>query len=301
MRNLADLAASTSISRRVVLASAAGTVAAACLGDADAAPAETPWIWDCHTHLAGVTGTAAERAKQLLEAAERLSIERLVVFMGTHWSADPDPADLRRQNDDVLAALAAAPDRLFGFVYLNPKYPAESLAEIERCVAHGPMVGVKLWIAASCDTPAIDPLVRRAVELMVPILQHAYFRLGGNRPGESSPSDVAALARRHPEARFIAAHTGGDWEQGIRAIRELPNVYAETSGFDPTSGMVEMAVRELGAPRVLFGSDAGGRSFASQLAKVESADLPAADRRRVLRGNLEALLAPALRTKEAQR
>jgi hypothetical protein len=39
-------------------------------------------------------------------------------------------------------------------------------------------------------------------------------------------------------------------------------------GFDPTAGVTEMAVREVGAARVLYGSDAGGRSFASQLAKV---------------------------------
>ncbi len=35
-----------------------------------------------------------------------------------------------------------------------------------------------------------------------------------------------------------------------------------------------MAVRELGAERVIYGSDAGGRSFASQLAKVYGADVP---------------------------
>src|SRR3712207_6583780 len=35
-----------------------------------------------------------------------------------------------------------------------------------------------------------------------------------------------------------------------------------------------MAVRELGAERILYGSDAGGRSFASQLAKVTGADDP---------------------------
>ena len=35
-----------------------------------------------------------------------------------------------------------------------------------------------------------------------------------------------------------------------------------------------MAVRELGAERVIYGSDAGGRSFATQLAKVHGADIP---------------------------
>ena len=61
--------------------------------------------------------------------------------------------------------------------------------------------------------------------------------------------------------------------------------------------MAEMAVRELGAERVLYGSDAGGRSFASQLAKVYSADISLEAKRLILRENLRRLLAPALKAK----
>jgi predicted TIM-barrel fold metal-dependent hydrolase len=64
--------------------------------------------------------------------------------------------------------------------------------------------------------------------------------------------------------------------------------------------MVEMAVRELGPDRVIFGSDAGGRSFASQLAKVTSADLPDADRRLILGDNLRRILQPIMRSKGMQ-
>ena len=54
--------------------------------------------------------------------------------------------------------------------------------------------------------------------------------------------------------------------------------------------MVEMAVRELGAERVVFGSDAAGRSFASQLGKVYGADVPLAAKRMILRDNLRRLV-----------
>ena len=116
-------------------------------------------------------------------------------------------------------------------------------------------------------------------------------------PGESNPADLAELAARHPDASFICAHTGNDWERGIRAIRAAKNVCAEFCGSDPTAGFVEMAVRELGAERVSYGSDAGGRSFASQLAKVYSADLPEATKRLILGGNLRRLLRPILEKK----
>jgi predicted TIM-barrel fold metal-dependent hydrolase len=58
-----------------------------------------------------------------------------------------------------------------------------------------------------------------------------------------------------------------------------------------------MAVRELGAERVLYGSDAPGRSFASQLAKVHGADIPEDAKRLILGENLKRLLTPILRDK----
>jgi predicted TIM-barrel fold metal-dependent hydrolase len=61
--------------------------------------------------------------------------------------------------------------------------------------------------------------------------------------------------------------------------------------------MVEMAVRELGAARVIYGSDAGGRSFASQLAKVRGADIPDGAKTLILRENLRRLLKPILSAK----
>jgi predicted TIM-barrel fold metal-dependent hydrolase len=255
-------------------------------------------IWDVHTHLSGVPGDTPEaRLGRLLEYADRLGIARLCVFMGMSWSEDPSPEILRRDNDDVLRALRHYPDRAFGFVYLNPRHTQASLDELNRCVRDGPMVGVKLWVAQHCNEPTLDPIVARATELKVPVLQHAWEKITGNLPGESTPSDVAELAARHPPATIICAHTGGNWERGIRAIRPYPQVYAEICGSDPTAGFTEMAVRELGAERVLYGSDAGGRSFASQLAKVLGSEISDHDKRLILAGNLKRILEPILREK----
>jgi len=148
-----------------------------------------------------------------------------------------------------------------------------------------------------CNEPALDPIAARAAELKAPILQHTFWRTGEPIENESFPADVAELAARHPEAKLICGHTGGAWERGVRAIRSQPNVWADICGSDPTAGMVEMLVRELGAERVLYGSDAGGRSFASQLAKVQGADIPAESRRLILGDNFRRLLTPILRSK----
>jgi uncharacterized protein len=255
-------------------------------------------IWDVHTHLSGVDGrTPDERMANLLRFADRLGVERVCLMMGYPFLADPTPDQLRQQNDQALQALAHYHDRAFGFVYLSGNHPAASLRELDRCVKDGPMVGVKLWIARRCHEAELDAIVKRAAELKAPILQHTWFKARGNLPGESNSLDLAALAMRHPTASFVCGHAGGDWPLGIRAVRGRPNVAVETGGGDPTTGFVEMAVRELGADRVLFGSDAGGRTFASQLAKVQGADVPDAAKRLVLKENLKRLLAPILAAK----
>jgi len=133
--------------------------------------------------------------------------------------------------------------------------------------------------------------------LKAPILQHTYMKITGNLAGESTPMHLAELARRHPHAPLICSHAGADWEQGIRAIREAKNVVIDVAGFDPTSGAVEMAVRELGVERIVFGSDAGIRTFASQLGKVMGADIPDSSRKLILSGNLKRMLTPILKSK----
>ena len=220
-----------------------------------------------------------------------------MLSLGYPLLENPSPEQLREENDQVLRALRHRPDRTLGFVYLNPNHLAFSLQEYDRCVRDGPMVGVKLWVARRCNAPEVDPIVERAVRMNVPILQHTWLKVSGNGPGESTPSDLAELATRHPRASFIDAHTGGDWELGIRALRPARNVSTCIAGFDPTAGCVEMAVRELGAERVIYGSDAAGRSFASQLAKVMGAESPESARRLVLGANLQRLLAPVLKAK----
>jgi predicted TIM-barrel fold metal-dependent hydrolase len=255
-------------------------------------------IWDIHTHLHGIDGrTPEERMAALIRFADRMGVERVCLSMGYPFLTDPTAAQLREQNDQVLRALAHYHDRAFGFVYASGSHPDASVRELDRCVKDGPMVGVKLWVARRAGEKELDPIVARAAELNAPILQHTWFKAGGNLPGESTPLDLAALATRHPKAALVCGHSGGDWQLGVRAIRGNPSLYTETGGSDPTTGFVEFAVKELGADRVLFGSDAGGRSFASQLAKVQGADVPDDAKAMVLGGNLKRLLGPILKAK----
>jgi predicted TIM-barrel fold metal-dependent hydrolase len=256
-------------------------------------------IWDDHCHLGSVPGdTPEERMTALIRWADRLGIERLLLSQGYCAELHPTPDQFREENDRVMAAVRRFPDRSYGSVYLSPAYPEFSVREFNRCVRDGPMVSIgEVEADKPCSVPEMDLIVERAASMKVPILQHTWLKAGGNEPGESTPYDVVAIARRHPEVQFVCVHTGGDWERGIRIIRDTKNVSAEIAGSNPTSGFVEMAVRELGAERVIYGSDVGGRSFASQLGKVLGAEIPDSAKELILGGNLRRLLAPVLRAK----
>jgi predicted TIM-barrel fold metal-dependent hydrolase len=294
------------LDRRTVIKSlVAGAFAAGVELDAEKSAATSKLdyrfrIWDVHSHLESLPGdTPEERMEILVRHMDRLGIERLILSQGFgEYMSHPAPEQVRQENDRVMRAVQHFPHRAYGSVFLSPDNVDFSLQEFDRCVRDGPMVSIgEVQTDVRCNSAALDPIVERAISLKVPILQHTWIKAAGNEPGESTPYDLVELAKRHPQAQFICGHTGGNWELGIRAIRDMKNVYAEIAGSDPTSGFTEMAVRELGAERVIYGSDVGGRSFASQLAKVVGAEIPDSAKELILGGNLRRLLQPILHAK----
>ena len=247
-------------------------------------------IIDCHVHLLQGSGSVQERADSLLHYADKHGIDKLVVSLGGNLQAQPTADDLRAANDFVFSAQAHRPDRIIGFTYASPAHPEVSVAEIDRTIVNGPFRGVKMLCCRLCDDPGADPIAARAGELGVPILQHTWIKADGNDPTESHPQNLANLARRFPGTQLIMAHSGGNWQMGIRIIRHVRNIAVDVCGGHPEQGQVELGVQLLGAERVIWGSDASGRSFASQLAKVVGADISNADRALILGGNIARMM-----------
>ena len=66
------------------------------------------------------------------------------------------------------------------------------------------------------------------------------------------------------------------------------------SGFDATAGFIEMAVRELGAERIVFGSHLPSRSLGTELGKIIGANISDSHRKLILGENFRNLLNPIL-------
>ncbi len=261
-------------------------------------------IWDSyftpsHAHP-GPDGSSRLIAdiERCLPVIEMGQFEKLCYFahvgIGTTTDARLE-ATLRADPELVWKPLRRWPDKLLGMIQLNANDVPASLEALDRWLRDGPMLGVYFPGsgpgAMTCTHRNFDPLVKRIGELGGVIMQHAWFKTGGKQgAGESTPSELAQLAARFPDQKFICAHAGGEWERGIRAVRSVPNILIETSGFDATAGFIEMAVRELGAQRIVFGSHLPSRSLGTELGKIVGANIREADKRRILGENYRNLL-----------
>jgi len=219
--------------------------------------------------------------KRSQRAIELGCFEKFCYFahVGIGTTSDPALEMLLSSNPDIVRSqLAYDSTRLLAMLQLNGNDVHRSLDAIERWITDGPMIGAYLPGggpgAATCNRKELEPIYDRLTELNAVIMQHTWFKTGGKTGlGESTPSELAEVAKNYPEKIFIAAHAGGEWEKGIRAVREIENIWVETSGFDATAGFIEMAVRELGPDRIIFGSHLPSRSLGTELSKVIHAEI----------------------------
>jgi predicted TIM-barrel fold metal-dependent hydrolase len=244
---------------------------------------------DAHAHVGFEPG---DEDKQI-DIADRLGIDKLCISRPiTNWSrTEPeDPAQVRKHNDLVLKAVKKFPDRYIGFLTLNPRYPKESLEELERCVDQG-MAGYKGYTQVKINDPLYYPIIEKFIDLNMIMLMHSFVQIGvggyrmkydtGEAPFNTTiPEDLAEAAKKYPEAMFQYAHIGGggDWEYACKVLKKYPNVWLDTSGSNNEGSMLRFALEQVGEDRLLFGCDSSyyqgvGKMFAlglteSQLNKI---------------------------------
>jgi hypothetical protein len=253
-------------------------------------------IWDSYFWSAGSGDRLIADLERSLPAIKLGRFEKLCYFA--------DVSTMETAKSD-LRPLERWPDLLLAMIKLDPHDVPGSLEALDRWLGDGPMVGVYFSgdgpKALTCTHPNFSPIVERIAKYDGLIMQHTWFKTGGKQgQGESTPRELAELARRFPEQKFVCAHAGGEWERGIRAVRNSPNILVETSGFDATAGFVEMAVRELGSNRIVFGSHLPSRSLGTEVGKVIGAEITDRDRRMIFGENLRGLLDPIFCKREVR-
>jgi predicted TIM-barrel fold metal-dependent hydrolase len=113
------------------------------------------------------------------------------------------------------------------------------------------------------------------------------------------PADFVPLADDFPQVQLILAHLGYGGAAGnvhdlqVRAIQASKhgNVLADTSSsWSILPGLIEWAVGEVGADRILYGTDTPAYFAPSQRARIDRADLTDKEKRMILCDNAKRLL-----------
>lgn len=244
-------------------------------------------LFDAHVRIGQSIYGYALTTTDLLRQMDELAIGRAVLcpvrtIMGHRRAA----------NDDVAHAVGSNPDRFVGFARVDPWSGEEAVTELERAITQLGLRGVLLdaWedhFVISSST--VDPIVSAAGGLHIPVL------IAGGYPQFSHPSQIAALAARHPEVQFIATHGGQLNISGLllsdaRAMLQAnPNVAIETSGVYRLD-YIEDTVAEFGPKRVFFGSGAPVFDARLEVLRVRMAHLSDDVKHAIGFGNLTELL-----------
>lgn len=236
---------------------------------------------DAHAHFYHIgAGRADWQALNdaRLRAGERIGITYHVAsVLGSYGFSSPtyfpSPSDVTAGNDAMLEIASCESSRVRVYVTVNPNYTDHAVREIERCVARG-AIGIKLLASRRADDPLLDPIAEIAAERGLPVLHHIWQHRRREWPSQeiSDGADLARLASRHPNARFILAHIGGggDYAHTFPAVVDTPNVYPDLSGSGVDRGMLDDAIAVLGPSRLLWACDL---TMETGLAKLRALDV----------------------------
>lgn len=251
-------------------------------------------VIDVHTHpIMNHRGRKVPELKRLMAYGRRCGIEHMIVLGDVLvFGAQPNAEQLRFINDDNLRIARLFPEYFTAFVYLNPRLGEKAtMQEAERCASHPGVRGIKLEIANNSAHPVMRHVAKAARTFGLPVLQHSWSTTNiKNRVAQSDPVDTASFARRNPDVTVIMAHLTGIGFRGVLEAQGLPNLYVDTSGGFPESGLIEFAVEHLGADHVLYGSDLPIRENTVTIERIRGAKISAADQRKLLFGNTRRLL-----------
>lgn len=201
-------------------------------------------------------------------------------------------ADAVAANEEASRTVANTPG-LLQWVILHPLQP-ETFAQVRRMLSLPTVVGIKIH-PEEHQYPIAEHgqlLFELAAELGAVVLAHSGDEL-------SKPADFLPFADAFPEVPLILAHLGngglarGSLDLQVRAIQAARhgNVWTDTSSARSlTPELIEWGVREVGAERILYGTDTPIYFAPSQRARIDAASLSLAQRRRILRDNAITLL-----------
>jgi predicted TIM-barrel fold metal-dependent hydrolase len=227
-----------------------------------------------------------------LNGISRAGLVASVVANGVGGEIDPIHVD------EIQPLIAAAPDRLFGWVGVNPLKTMESVRYIDYAVRELGFKAVHVyphWFGVPINDRLYYPIYAKCAELGVPI---------GLQVGTQSPRSGAKLCARpillddvafdFPELKILGLHLGHPFiTEMLMLCKNHANVYVVADAHPPSHWGPEVVDYILqkywsnkdGATKVIWGTDYPVQAFAESLRQLRDLQLPAATFDLVAGGN----------------
>jgi predicted TIM-barrel fold metal-dependent hydrolase len=227
-----------------------------------------------------MTGDAQEVVRRAKIANTELSIVSPLLGLWPRGEASAAAG-----NDEAWEVVSQTPG-LLQYVIVNPLQP-QTYDQARRMLHQRKCVGIKLH-----PEEHRYPIKDHGRALFAFAAEHRAVVMVHSGEALSMPEDFALFANEFPQVKLLLAHIGcghdGDQSHQVRGIQmsRHGNIYADTSSAQSiTPGLIEWAVAQVGADRVLFGTDTPLYSTAMQRARIDQADLSDAQKKLILREN----------------
>ena len=231
---------------------------------------------DCHGHIGRSTPhhVVEDTPAELVREMEKFGVRVCCVF-----GLEGVFGDETFTNDVTAEAVKQFPDRFVGFTLLNPNHGEKLMREeMDRGLALG-MQGIKLicsYHGYPVEGSLIDVACEFAHERGQFILNHHW----------GSAEQIERLCTTYPDACFFTGHTTPAYAQVTKRVDNLFICTCPLLAWRQTETYVDM----YGADRILFGSDLTDLPIAWGVAQVLYARISESDKRKIMGGNLKALL-----------
>jgi predicted TIM-barrel fold metal-dependent hydrolase len=179
---------------------------------------------------------------------------------------------------------------LLQYVVIDPREP-ETYRQAEEMLKQPHCAGIKIH-----PEEHVYPINEFGEAIFAFAAKHRAVVLSHSSERNSLAADLVAWANRFPEMKLILAHIGCGWDNDythqVRGVQQSKhgNVFADTSSARSiTPNLIEWAVRQIGAARILFGTDTPLYFTAMQRLRIDQADLHDVEKREILYLNAEKL------------
>jgi predicted TIM-barrel fold metal-dependent hydrolase len=190
-------------------------------------------------------------------------------------------------NDYTASVGTKYPDRIIPFGQVNAR-ASDAADQVRRDHDRHGFKGLKLHPVLHgyhvVDHGLLDPIFEACAERGILVLFNALD------DAFIHPLGIEEIARNYPAVPTVIAHMGTVWNvtEAILVARRNANIYLETSSSQLIE--VRMAYRDLGARKIIMGTDWPGSDFDLERRKIAKAVEDPADRALIEGGNLGRLL-----------